>query len=69
MNLLDCILAKVYRRLQIAYDESRYCNIGALGDNSKICSSCDITPPRMFSLGIIQLLDRDACCGLRMQKL
>lgn len=51
MNLLDRILAKVYRRLQIAYDESRYCNIGALGDNSKICSSCDITPPQNVFIG------------------
>ena len=30
MRLINSLLSKVYRKMQIAYDESRYYNIGAL---------------------------------------
>lgn len=42
MRLITRLLSKVYRKMQIAYDESRYYNIGALGTNSMICSACDM---------------------------
>lgn len=45
MRLITRLLSKVYKKMQIAYDESRYYNIGALGTNSRICSACDISPP------------------------
>ena len=69
MRLITCLLSKVYRKMQIAYDESRYYNIGALGTNSRICSACDISPLVMFILEITQLSGQDVCCGQQTQKL
>lgn len=51
MRLINSLLSKVYRKMQIAYDESRYYNIGALGTNSRICSACDISPPSNVYIG------------------
>ena len=51
MRLINSLLSKVYRKMQIAYDESRSYNIGALGTNSRICSDCDISPPSNVYIG------------------